>query len=132
MSLSILGNALFLPLAGVIAFATPEVGRLWLAGTTQALSVAQQGLVGPMALPFMIVSALLLLAGSVLIGLLLWRAPTLPRWTALPYVYHALALTFLARASYAAEYAGGLVLFVTSVAIARAAWPGAELRPAAA
>ena len=122
MVLSIGGNLLFLPFAGIIAFVTPEVGRQWLAGSHQVIEIATAGLAGPIALPFMIISAILLLIGSVLIGLLVWRAPGYPRWTAIPYVYHALALTFLAPLSYPAEYAGGLMLLLTSVAIARAAW----------
>ncbi len=122
MVTSISGNLLFLPFAGVIAFVTPEVGRQWLAGSHQAIEIANAGLAGPLALPFLILSAVLLLAGSVLVGILVWRAPGYPRWTAVPYIYHALALTFLAPLSYPAEYAGGLMLLLTSVAIARAAW----------
>ncbi len=122
MVLSIFGNLLFLPLAGVIAFVTPEVGRQWLAGAHQVIEIANNGLAGPFALPFMIASAVALLAGSILYGILLWRAPQLPRWTAIPYVYHALALTFIAPFYYPAEYAGGLALLVTTIAIAHAMW----------
>lgn len=124
--LSVAGNLLFLPLVGVIAFITPEVGRLWLAGVPQVAGIAEAGLGGPQALPFMIGSAALLLIGSVLMGTLLWRAPGLPRWTAIPYVYHALALTFVAPFAYPLEIMGGVVLLITSAAIARSVWSAAN------
>lgn len=122
--LSTAGNGFFLPAAGVIAFTSPAVGRLYRAGTKQAIDIADEGLAGRPALPFLMGSAALLVAGSFLHGLLLWRSPTLPRWTAVPYVWHALALTFVAPRSYAAERSGGVALLLTSAAITRAVWKG--------
>ena len=124
MVLSTAGNGFFLPTAGVLAFTTPAVGRLYRSGTKPAIDIADEGITGRLGLPFLMGSAALLLAGSCLHGLLLWRSPKLPRWTAVPYVWHALALTFVAPRSYKAERSGGLALLVTSAAITRAVWKG--------
>jgi len=124
MVLSTAGNGFFLPAAGVIAFTSPAVGRLYRSGTKQAIVVADEGLAGRLALPFLMGSATLLVAGSGFHGILLWRSPKLPRWTAIPYVWHALALTFLAPRSYAAERSGAIALLLSSAAITRAVWKG--------
>jgi hypothetical protein len=122
MVLSIAGNGLFLPFSGIIAFISPPVGQLYLGGQTNAIEIVNAGLAGLFAAPFFIGSALLLLVGSILVGLLLWRAPNLPRWTAIPYVLHALCLTFIAPYSYPLEFTGGILLLVSTAAIAWAIW----------
>jgi len=122
MVLSILGNALFLPFAGIIAFISPPIGQLYLGGTPAAMNVMNAGLAGGFATPFFILSAVLLLVGAILTGILLWRAPMLPTWTAIPYVLHALCLTFVAPFSYPLEFAGGLMLLATTIAITMAIW----------
>lgn len=122
MVLSIVGNGLFLPHTGVIAFVTPSLAELYLEGRTELVDVANQGLFGPLSLPFLIGSAFGLLAGAICHGLLVWREPSLPSWAALPYVLHALFLTFVAPHAYALEYTGGVLLLVSSAAIALAVW----------
>ncbi len=120
--LSTAGNGFFLPTAGVIAFTSPAVGRLYRSGIPSALNIADDGITGRLSRPFLMGSAALLMVGSCLHGVVLWRSPKLPRWTAVPYVWHALALTFVAPRSYRAERSGGLALLVTSFAITRSVW----------
>lgn len=120
--LSIAGNGLFLPFAGILAFVDPAIAQLYQAGDTGVLAVASAGVQAPLSGALLALSGLLLLAGSILVSLLLWRSPLLPTWTALPYFYHALALTVLAPLSYAVERSGALVLLVVTIAIARAVW----------
>lgn len=127
--LSTAGNGFFLPTAGVLAFTSPAVGRLYRAGTESAVEVADEGITGRLALPLLMGSAGLLVGGAALHSLALWRSPKLPRWTALPYLWHALALTFVAPRSYKAERSGGLALLLTSAAITRAVWRGTRRDP---
>jgi hypothetical protein len=79
MFLTVLGSALFLPLAGVSTFAVPEEGQAVLAGLEEfeelpdifANTVA--GLTG-------LVVILLGFVGHILVGVAVWRSGTLPKW----------------------------------------------------
>lgn len=122
MVFSVAGNALFLPFTGVLAFVDPAVAALYQAGQTHAVAVSAAAIEAPLAGAVLAGSGILLLGGSVLFAVVLWRSPRLPAWTAAPYLYHALALTLLAPLSYTVERSGGLVLLVVSLAIARAVW----------
>ena len=78
--MTVLGSALFLPLAGISTFAVPEEGQAVLAGLEEfealpdifANTVA--GLTG-------LVVILLGFVGHILVGVAVWRSGTLPRWT---------------------------------------------------
>lgn len=120
--LSIAGNGLFLPSTGILAFADPVIARLVQAGNSEALVISASGIESGVGGLILAASGILLLIGSVLVSLLLWRSPLLPRWTAIPYFLHALALTILAPLSYAVERAGGLLLLVVSIAITLSVW----------
>jgi len=122
MVLSITGNGLFLPVAGVIGLTAPTVARLYQAGDTGVLAIANGAVFGPLALTFLIASALSLLVGAVLTALLVWRVPGLPKWAAVLYGVHALCLTMFAQVHYALEFSGAPLLLVSSVAIAAAVW----------
>lgn len=119
---SIAGNDLFLPFTGILAFVDPAIATLHRAGDARVPSVASGGVQAPLSGALLAASGLILLAGSILISLLLWRSPLLPAWTAPPYLYHALALTVLAPRSYAVERSGELVQLVVAIAITGAVW----------
>ena len=131
--LSMGGNLLFLPSVGVLAFISAEAAGLYTAGNQAALQIVVQGIQGPFALPFLMGSGLMLLAGVVLFTIVLWKSPKLPRWTAVPYLLHSLCLTIIAPQSYALERVGGLLLLIVSLAISIRVWrdTGAAI-PAAA
>lgn len=122
MVLSIAGNGLFLPFTGILAFIDPELGRLTQAGSAEGVRIAAQGVEGALSGPILAASGILLLIGSVLVTVLLWRSPKLPRWTAVPYLLHALALTIVAPLSYTMERIGGLLLLIVTVAITARVW----------
>lgn len=120
--LSIAGNGLFLPYTGILAFVDPAIAQLYQDGDTQVLAISSAGVEAPLSGALLAASGIMLLAGSVLVSLLLWKSPVLPAWTAIPYLYHALALTVLAPLSHVVECSGGFVLLIVAIAIARAVW----------
>lgn len=128
MVLSIAANGLFLPSTGILAFSDPEVAKLVQAGTPQALQIASSGVSGALSGPILAISGIMLLIGSVLVALLLWLSPLLPRWTAIPYLLHAFALTIIAPLSYTAERVGGVLLLVVVIPITMVVWRGTAAR----
>jgi hypothetical protein len=114
MVLSILGNGLFLPFAGVFAFAMPIVGKLYLAGEAGVLEVAAQTLGPGTGFAYLIASAFALTAGSVLFAMTMWRQG-LPRWLPIIYVIQAFCLSFGASIAYAFELTGGVLLLIFSL-----------------
>jgi len=126
-ALSTAGNGLFLPIAGVIALTAPAVAGLVASGNEGALAIAQDAVFGPLALPFLMASAVALLAGGIAFGIAIWRHPELPGWAAPLYVLHTLCLTFFAQVHYALEFAGAPLLLVSGVAVAVAVWRSPSL-----
>jgi hypothetical protein len=122
MVLSIIGNGLFLPIAGIVALTAPMVARLYSEGNGAVIAIADSAIFGPLALPFLIASAFALLFGAALTALVLWRSPLLPRWTAIPYFLHGLCLTFFAQVHFALEFSGGPLLLASALGIAAAVW----------
>jgi hypothetical protein len=129
MVLSIAGNGLFLPSTGILAFSDPMVAPLVQAGVPGALEIATSGVSSGLAGAILATSGILLLIGSVLMTIVLWRSPKLPRWTAIPYLLHAFALTIVAPQSYLLEKVGGVLLLAATAGITLAVWRGT--RPAA-
>ncbi len=121
-ALSIAGNGFFLPHTGVIAFSSPAVARLYLDGDTAAIAAINAGLFGPVAFPFLLASAVLLMVGAILHGIMIWKSPRLPTWAAIPYVLHAAGLTFAAQFSYMLEYTGAIMLLLSGTAVGVAVW----------
>lgn len=136
--LSIAGNGLFLPSTGILAFADPEIARQVQAGHAEVLAISSSAIESSIGGAILAASGIVLLVGSMLVSLVLWRSPLLPRWTAIPYLLHALSLTLLAPFSYAIERAGGVLLLIVTLAITAAVWRqtrpealAARVRPAA-
>jgi hypothetical protein len=122
MVLSIIGNGLFLPIAGIVALTAPMVAALYVEGNEAVIAIADSAIFGPLALPFLIASAFALLFGAALTAFVLWRSPLLPSWTAIPYFLHGLCLTFFAQVHYALEFSGGPLLLASAIGIASAVW----------
>lgn len=122
MVLSIAGNGLFLPIAGIVALTAPMVAQLYVAGESGALAIAESAIFGPLALPLLIASAFALLGGALLTAIAIWRSPLLPSWAAVLYGLHALCLTFFAQVHYALEFSGGPLLLASALGIAAAVW----------
>jgi hypothetical protein len=99
MVLTVLGNALFLPLQGVSTFSAPEEGQAVLAGLEELEELPPIfantlfGLTG-------LLDIVLLLVGNVLLGVAVWRSGILPRWAgAIWAATHVLMYFSLAYAS---------------------------------
>jgi len=122
MVLSVLGNGLFLPFAGVFAFAMPVVGKLYLAGNTDVIDVARQTLGPGTGFAYLIASAFALTIGAVLFAIVMWKTQTIPRWIPIIYVAQAFCLSFGAALGYLFEVTGGVMLFVFSIVLGIKMW----------
>lgn len=127
MVLSIAGNGLFLPSTGVIAFVSPTIGRMFLAGNPVVVEIANAGLAGALALPILAGSGLLLFLGSVFFGVAIWRSRTLPKLSSIPYVLHTLLITFAAAVSYGMELVGAGLYLWSALWLFGALWRGTAL-----
>ena len=121
MVFSILGNGLFLPFAGVFAFAMPVVGKLYLAGSTDAIRVAELTLGPGTGFAYLIASAFALTVGAVLFAISMWRHG-LPRWLPAIYFIQAFCLSFGASMGYASEITGGILLVIFSFVFGLRMW----------
>ena len=79
MVITVLGSALFLPLQGIATFAAPEEGQAVLAGLEEyeKLPPIFADTVGGLTA---LVVILLGFVGNILLGVVVWRSGTLPRW----------------------------------------------------
>jgi hypothetical protein len=76
MTLAVAAHALFVVPGAISAFATPAIGRAYLAGNTQAMELEFPGVMTAIVA----FGLLLALVGNVLLGVAVWRSGTLPRW----------------------------------------------------
>jgi hypothetical protein len=120
--LSILGNGLFLPFAGVFAFAMPVVGKLYLAGHMDVIDVARQTLGPGTGFAYLIASAFALTAGAILFAIVMWKTQDLPRWIPIIYFIQAFCLSFGASIAYPFEVTGGILLSVFSIVLGMKMW----------
>lgn len=76
MVLAAAGQAMLLPPGGVSTFAVPAIGKAYLGGVEEAVTMSF-----PTSMSiFQLVAMLLVLAGNLLLGVAVWRSGTLPRW----------------------------------------------------
>jgi hypothetical protein len=114
MVFSLLGNGLFIPFAGVFAFAMPVVGKLYLDGNTDVIAVAQQTLGPGIGFAYLIASAFALMAGAILFAVSM-RKNGLPVWIPVIYVIQAFGLSFGASLAYPIEVSSGVLLLAFSI-----------------
>jgi hypothetical protein len=88
MVMTVVGNALFLSVVGLSAFATPAIGEAYLAGMEGVMQVEFSS---AMTATFLL-AILLLFVGNVLLGVAVWRSGTLPKWAGA--IWAASALLF--------------------------------------
>jgi hypothetical protein len=88
MVMTVVGNALFLSVVGLSAFATPAIGEAYLAGMEGVMQVEFSS---AMTATFLL-AILLLFVGNVLLGVAVWRSGTLPMWAGA--IWAASALLF--------------------------------------
>ena len=121
--LSVIGLALYLPFLGIIAFAGPIAGRLYLSGQAQAVSVISEatGTSNLAALAFGGVSLLSSVLGSILFSVAIWRSGKLPKWSAVAYAISS-PLNWTPHYIPALWFLGGILLLGAGIGVARGIW----------
>lgn len=116
MITTFLGVGLFLPFAGIFAFATPVAGRLYLNGDKAAISVIASSVAvsNPYALLFASTSALLSMSGSIFFGIAIWKWRRVPRYSGILYS-SAILSSFLSAPLYSfiLGFLGGVLLLAS-------------------
>jgi hypothetical protein len=79
MVITVLGNALFLPLQGISTFSAPKEGQAVLAGIEEYEKLPPIFADTAFSLTGLL-DIVLLLVGNILLGVAVWRSGTLPRW----------------------------------------------------
>ena len=111
MVLSIAGNALTLTIFGMSTFATPAIGRAYLAGQRSIIEV-NQDILGTPVIVTALVSGLLYTVGTILFGVAVWRSATLPNWAGVLYAPTGLLLSILGLAIGWTQTLGSILIIV--------------------
>jgi hypothetical protein len=111
------GLGLFMPFAGIFAFAAPVLGRDYLNGDTNAINVITEStrVSNPSALVFGATGVFLLVISSILVAIAIWKSHRLSRWAGILY---AIAIPLSVDPLYVYQpivaVLGGLLLSVSS------------------
>ena len=125
MTLAVSGHVLFTVPGVISTFATPALGKSYLAGNSAAMTVA----FSPVLTAVFGLALLLALVGNLLLGAAIWRSRRLPRWPGLLWatasVLFYLLGAFLGKATTGASLptqpVGALLMLIAGAAIAWAA-----------
>jgi hypothetical protein len=128
--LSVAGMAFIMTLFGAAAFAQPAIGRAYLAGQQAAVAI-NNDLYGAPAVAVGLTGGLLYSAGAVLLGVALWRAGTLPRWTGVLYAVAVPLIAVVGLAVGVAQPVGAVLLIISGAWITSTIWARTD-RPRAA
>ena len=90
---TLFGTALPLATLGVFAYASPELGKLYLQGAENLPQVITDIAMGP-SMPLGMTGALLYVTGCTLFGIGVWKSAVLPKWPAAVLVLHGLLISF--------------------------------------
>jgi hypothetical protein len=112
MVLSVFGNALLLTIFGMSTFATPAVGRAYLAGQ-QGIVELNQDILGLPLILMALTGGLLYSTGTVLFGVAVWRSATLPRWAGVLYAPTGLLISILGLMIGPAQTLGALLVIIS-------------------
>jgi hypothetical protein len=91
MVVAVAGHALLLVPAAISTFATPAIGRAYLAGFTDVMQIG----FSPAMEAMFLLGLLLALVGNVLLGVAMWRSSMLPRWVGAVWAIAALVFYVL-------------------------------------
>ncbi len=121
MILTIVGVGLFLPFAGIFAFATPIAGRAYLNGDASAIKIIAESVAvsNSSAILFAGLAALFSVIGSILFGIAIWQSQQLPKLSGVPF-FLAILLSFLSAPffSFILGFLGRVLLLTSGVWIA--------------
>lgn len=122
LALSVAGMAFIMTLFGAAAFAQPAIGRAYLAGEQAAVAI-NSDLYSTPAVVVGLTGGLLYSAGAALLGVALWRAGTLPRWTGVLYAVAVPLISIVGLAVGVAQPVGAVLMIVSGAWIASTVWP---------
>lgn len=91
MVVAVAGHAILLVPAALSTFATPAIGRAYLAGFTDVMQIA----FSPAVEATFMLGLLLALVGNILLGVAMWRSGLLPRWVGAVWAISALVFYVL-------------------------------------
>ena len=121
MILTVVGVGLFLPFAGIFAFAAPIAGRAYLNGDASAIKIIAESVAVSNSSAFLFagLAGLFLVIGSILFGIAIWKSQRLPKWFGVPF-FLAILLSFLSAPffSFILGFLGGVLLLTSGVWIA--------------
>jgi hypothetical protein len=117
--LSVAGMAFIMTLFGAATFAQPAIGRAYLDGQQAAVAI-NSDLYGAPAVAVGLTGGLLYSAGALLLGVALWRAGTLPRWTGPLYAVAVPLISIVGLAVGVAQPVGAVLLIISGAWIASA------------
>ena len=110
---SVAGNALILTIFGMSTFATPAVGRAYLAGQQGVVEVNQDILGVPLVVTALL-GGLLYSVGTILFGIAIWRSNTLPGWAGILYAPAGLLISIVGLVIGQAQPLGAALLIAGS------------------
>lgn len=116
---SVVGNAFMLALFGVAAFASPAIGRAYLAGQP-GIPALNDEIYGAPLFAIGALGVLLYGVGAALFAAAIWRAHRFPRWAALLYAAAAFLLGPIGLAIGEARTIGAVMLIISTLALALA------------
>ena len=119
--LSVAGMAFIMTLFGAATFAQPAIGRAYLGGQQAAVAI-NSDLYGAPAVAVGLTGGLLYSAGALLLGVALWRAGTMPRWTGPLYAVAVPLISIIGLAVGVAQPVGAVLLTIGGAWIASAVW----------
>jgi hypothetical protein len=119
--LSVAGMAFIMTLFGAATFAQPAIGRAYLAGHQAAVAI-NSDLYGAPAVVVGLTGGLLYSAGSALLGVALWRAGRLPRWTGALYAAAVPLISIIGLVVGVAQPIGAVLIIISGAWIASTVW----------
>lgn len=109
MVAGVAGNALILTIFGTSTFATPAVGRAYLAGQ-QDIAAVNGDILGLPLIATALLGGLLYSASTVLFGVAVWRSGTMPRWAGALYAPTGFLISILGLMIGASQTVGSAML----------------------
>lgn len=127
MVLSTLGAALFLPFLGIIAIAGPVAGRAYLSGQSQAIKIISDATSISNPIVFFVgdTSLLLVVLGSILFSLAIWRSEKIPKWSGIAYAIAA-PLNITPHYVPVLWVTGAIFLLAAGIGIVKGVWKNVQ------
>lgn len=119
--LSVAGMAFIMTLFGAATFAQPAIGGAYLAGQQAAIAI-NSDLYDALTVVVGLTGGLLYSAGAALLGVALWRAGTLPRWTGPLYALAVPLISIIGLAVGVAQPIGAVLIIISGAWIASTVW----------